>query len=125
MDLVLVMKLGKDLVTDEPMIAVDIPLIRQAIADMRALPPVTNATSFVAYAKKSADALEVVAIPHPDSRSTAAAAHSVARHPTGLDRRLDLPVAPRPSPGHRARCEGAQAVPLPPTLAAGARRGQV
>jgi hypothetical protein len=37
--------------------------------------------------------------------------------PPGMDEGLDLPHTPRTSAGHRVRCEGAQAVPLPPTLA--------
>ena len=52
-------------------------------------------------------------------------AGSGARHPAGLDRRLDLPLAERPSPGDRPRRARAQAVPLPPALADPARHRQV
>ena len=53
------------------------------------------------------------------------AADQGAGDPAGVDRRLDLPVAPRAHPGHGPRREGAQAVPLPSPLARGARRDQV
>ena len=56
---------------------------------------------------------------------TALRAHPRAGHPAGLDRRVDLPVAQRPPPGHRPRCAGPQAVPLSPALARGARRDEV
>ena len=37
-----------------------------------------------------------------------------ARHPAGLDRRVDLPGSRRAYPGHGARCARPQAVPLSP-----------
>ncbi len=45
-----------------------------------------------------------------------------ARHPAGLDRRLDLPLAERPPAGDRPGRARAQAVPLPPAMADPARR---
>ena len=45
--------------------------------------------------------------------------------PAGLRAGLDLPAAERPPAGDRARRARPQAVPLPPRLAAGARRRQV
>ena len=52
-------------------------------------------------------------------------AHQVARHPAGLDRRLDLPRRARPSAGHGARRARPQAVPLSHAVARGARRSEV
>ena len=48
-----------------------------------------------------------------------------AGHPACLDRRLDLPRRQGPPAGDRARCEGPQAVSLPPRLAHAPRRRQV
>ncbi len=47
-----------------------------------------------------------------DPRPRGHRAHPATGHPPGLDRRLDLPLAQRPPPGHRSRRAGPQAVPL-------------
>ena len=52
-------------------------------------------------------------------------AHPRARHPAGLDQRLDLRERQWPHPGHRARRQGAQAIPLPCGLSRGARGSEV
>ena len=44
-----------------------------------------------------------------------------ARHPAGVDRRVDLSGSRRPHPGHGARRARAQAVPLPRAVSRGAR----
>ena len=48
-----------------------------------------------------------------------------ARHPAGVEGRLDLPPPQRPHPGDRGRRGRAQAVPLPPAVARRPRPGQV
>ena len=58
-------------------------------------------------------------------RPRGAPAHQRARHPAGVEGRLDLPVPRRPHPGDRHRRPRAQAVPLPPEVAPAARPGEV
>ena len=60
-----------------------------------------------------------------DPRPRRAPPDRVAGHPAGLDRGLDLAEAAGPSPGDRARRQGAQAVPLSPALARRPRRDEV
>ena len=48
-----------------------------------------------------------------------------AGDPSGLDRGVDLPLRQRSHPGHRTRSSRAQAVPLSPALARGARSLEV
>ena len=61
MDIGIVVKLASDLIADEPAIVADIAAIEGALAKMRALPPITDAESFVAIAKVAVDTLETVA----------------------------------------------------------------
>ena len=58
-------------------------------------------------------------------RPQGARADPEPRHSAGLHRRLDLPVAQRPHPGHRPGRPRPEAVPLPPAVAGGAGRDQV
>ena len=52
-------------------------------------------------------------------------AHPRARHPAGVDGRLDLPASQRPHPGRRDRRRRAPPVPVPRRLASPARPGEV
>ena len=60
-----------------------------------------------------------------DRRPRDARARARARHPAGLEGRVDLPVPERPPAGHGDRRRGPQAVPLPRRLADPPRRGEV
>jgi hypothetical protein len=60
-----------------------------------------------------------------DPRPRDAGTHQGAGDPAGLDRRLDLPFADRPPPGHRTGRPRPQAIPLSRPLPQGPRRPQV
>ena len=60
-----------------------------------------------------------------DRRARGAAPHPRARHPAGLEGRLDLPVPQRPPAGDGHRRRRPQAVPLPRRLAHAPRRREV